>query len=80
MFSIYGSSKKENTNSLKFYPIYIYEYIYSNRQDGLKKFDIHKVGFSILFNDIGIEPTYSFISKDVSEISVKLYLWEFGSY
>ena len=79
-FSVYGSSKKENTNSLKFYPIYTYEYIYRNRNEILEKFDIHTVGFSILFNDIGIEPSYSFISKDVNEISIKLYLWEFDSY
>ena len=79
-FTIYGRSKKKNTNSLKFYPIYTYEYIYSNRNEGLLKFDIHTVGFSILFNDIGIEPSYSFISKDVNEISIKLYLWEFNSY
>ena len=31
----------------------------------------------VLNNDIGIETTYSWISRDVNEISLKLYLWEF---
>ncbi len=75
-FSIYGNGKK-NKNSLKFYPIYSYEYIFRNKNNVLEKFDMHTFGISILFNDIGIEPTYSFISKDVHEISLRIYLWEF---
>ena len=78
-FSIYGNSKpSENKSSLKFYPIYTYEYVYRYNNQELEKFDMHKVGISILFNDVGIEPTYSFIAKDVYEVSIKVYLWEFG--
>jgi len=79
-FSIYGNSNsKSNKSTLKYYPFYTYEYVYRYNDLELEKFDIHKIGFSILFNDIGIEPSYSFISKDVNEISIKVYLWEFGT-
>ena len=78
-FSIYGNSKaSRNKSSLKYYPIYTYEYVYRYNNQELEKFDMHKVGISILFNDVGIEPTYSLISKDVNEVSIKIYLWEFG--
>ena len=78
-FSIYGNSKtSRNKSSLKYYPIYTYEYVYRYENQKLEKFDMHKIGISILFNDVGIEPTYSLISKDVNEVSIKIYLWEFG--
>ena len=78
--SIYGNgNSKSNKSTLKYYPFYTYEYVYRYNELELEKFDIHKIGFSILFNDIGIEPSYSFISKDVNEISIKVYLWEFGT-
>ena len=78
--SIYGNgNSKSNKSTLKYYPFYTYEYVYRYNDLELEKFDIHKIGFSILFNDIGIEPSYSFISKDVNEISIKVYLWEFGT-
>ena len=41
------------------------------------EYDILKAGMILVFNDIGIETTYSWISRDVNEISLKLYLWEF---
>ena len=44
------------------------------------EYDVWKLGLSILFNDIGIEPSFSYISKDITEFSIKLYLWEFNSY
>jgi len=73
--SIYGSNKK-NTNDLKFYPILSYEYFTTDDET----YDVVKFGLSILFNDIGIEPSFSYISKDITNFSVNLYLWEFSSY
>ena len=73
--SIYGSSKKSK-NDLKFYPILTYEYFAVEDET----YDIFKFGVSILFNDIGIEPSFSYISKDITNFSINLYLWEFSSY
>ena len=73
--SVYGSSEK-NKNALRFYPILTYEYLVSEDSTD----DIFKFGISILFNDIGIEPSFSYISKDIINFSINLYLWEFSSY
>ena len=76
-FSLYGNNKNNSKEKpLNFYPFFTYEYIYRNNSS---TYDVYKVGVSVLFNDIGIEPTYSFISKDVNEMTLKIYLWEFGS-
>ena len=76
-FSIYGNNKNNSKEKpLNFYPFFTYEYIYRNNSS---PYDVYKIGLSVLFNDIGIEPTYSFISKDVYEMTLKIYLWEFGS-
>ena len=75
-FSIYGNKKNSQKESpLKYFPFFTYEYIYINN---LYNYDIYKIGVSVLFNDIGIEPSYSFISKGVNKITLKIYLWEFG--
>ena len=42
-------------------------------------YDIITIGCSMLFNDIGIEPSYNLIDKNTYEIFIKLYLWEFGN-
>ena len=74
--SIYGNNKNSsNKKSLKYFPFFTYEYIYKNNA---YNYDIYKIGLSVLFNDIGIEPSYSFISKGVNKITLKIYLWEFG--
>ena len=73
---IYGNSKNKNSNALKFYPMLSYEYFIVEDD----KHDVWKLGLSILFNDIGVEPSFSYISKDITEFSIKLYLWEFNSY
>ena len=75
-FSIYGNNKNsKKEKALKYFPFFTYEYIYINN---IYNYDIYKIGVSVLFNDIGIEPSYSFISKDVNKITLKIYLWEFG--
>jgi len=74
--SFYGDSKNKNDNALKFYPIFSYEYFLLEDDS----YDVFKLGLSILFNDIGIEPSLSYISKDRTDFSIKLYLWEFQSY
>ena len=75
--SFYGNNtKKSKNNALKFYPIFSYEYFINENQE----YDLFRFGLSILFNDIGIEPSFSYISKDVTDISIKFYLWEFNSY
>ena len=75
--SLYGNnSSKKDGNTLNFYPILSYQYFVSENDT----YDVLKFGLSILFNDIGIEPSYSYISKDVGGFSLKLHLWEFNSY
>ena len=76
LFFYGNNTKNPKNNSLKFYPIFSYEYFINEDQE----YDLFRFGLSILFNDIGIEPSFSYISKDVTDISIKLYLWEFSSY
>ena len=73
--SFYGDNKNSK-GDLKFYPILSYEY-FSDQDDS---YDILTLGLSVLFNDIGFEPSLSYISEDIKEFSVKLYLWEFSTY
>ena len=42
-------------------------------------YDILTIGCSLLFNDIGIEPSYSWIDSNTKEVSLKIYLWEFSN-
>jgi len=84
----YGK-KNDNRKSqqpLKYFPFFIYNYILHEVPANVSLeectrcyYDSITIGFSILFNDIGIEPSYSWIDKNTSELSLKVYLWEFGS-
>ena len=71
---------------LKYFPFFIYNYILHEVPANVNLgectrcyYDSITIGFSILFNDIGIEPSYSWIDRNTSELSLKIYLWEFGS-
>ena len=71
----YGNDKnKINTeSSLKHFPFFIYEYSYVLEH----YYDAVTFGYSLLFNDIGIEPSYRWIDNNHNEFSLKIYLWEF---
>jgi len=72
---VYGRGSKDTNKTIKFHPLFNYEYYIDENYD--TEYDIFKAGMILVFNDIGIETTYSWISRDVNEISLKLYLWEF---
>ena len=82
-FGIYGNSKK-NTG-LKYFPFLIYDYVYHNIPSNINisdcihcYYDVITLGCSLLFSDIGIESSYSWIDENTHEVSLKIYLWEFG--
>ena len=79
-------SRGKSTSPLKYFPFLIYNYILHEVPANVNLgectscyYDSITMGFSILFNDIGIEPSYSWIDRNTSELSLKIYLWEFGS-
>ena len=85
---IYGN--KRNANNVKlglqYFPFFIYDYVLheipTNAIPGECTecyYDIITLGCSFLFNDIGIEPSYSWIDKNTNQLSLKIYLWEFGN-
>ena len=73
---IYGKKKRGSTADLglEYFPFFIYDYFYVSGYS----YDAITFGCSFLFNDIGIEPSYSWIDNNTNEISLKIYLWEFG--
>ena len=74
---IYGNKKSGTTSNLnlKYFPFFIYDYFYVSGS----YYDAITFGCSFLFNDIGIEPTYTWIDNNTNEFSLKIYLWEFGN-
>jgi len=71
---VFRKLSKINKGSLRYFPFFNYKYIINENENS--GYDLLTVGLSVLFNDIGIEPSYSFISNKVSQINFKLYLWE----
>ena len=69
----YGNDKNNTESSLKHFPFFIYEYSYVLEH----YYDAVIFGYSLLFNDIGIEPSYRWIDNNHNEFSLKIYLWEF---
>ena len=65
---------KLNKGSLRYFPFLNYEYILSENES--RGYDLVEIGLSVLFNDIGIETSYSFIANKVNQINFKIYLWE----
>ena len=85
---IYGN--KRNADNVKlglqYFPFFIYDYVLheipTNAIPGECTecyYDIITLGCSFLFNDIGIESSYSWIDKNTNQLSLKIYLWEFGN-
>jgi len=74
---IYGNKKngKNIKSGLQYFPFFIYDYFYVSGY----YYDAMTFGCSFLFNDIGIEPSYVWIDDNTSELSLKIYLWEFGN-
>ena len=74
---IYGNKQNsENVElGLQYFPFFIYDYFYVSGYH----YDAITFGCSFLFNDIGIEPSYIWIDNNTSELSLKIYLWEFGN-
>ena len=74
---IYGNKKngKNIKLGLQYFPFFIYDYFYVSGY----YYDAITFGCSFLFNDIGIEPSYVWIDNNTSELSLKIYLWEFGN-
>jgi len=87
---VYGNKRSIGKNvksDLQYFPFFIYDYVLHNipANSGTGNeckecyYDIITLGCSFLFNDIGIEPSYSWIDKNTNELSLKIYLWEFGN-
>ena len=78
--------KPNNSSGLQYFPFLIYDYILHDIPENYNigscincYYDIVTIGCSLLFNDLGIEPSYSWIDRNTSEFSLKIYLWEFSN-
>ena len=71
---VFRKLSKMNKGSLRYFPFLNYKYIVNEKESS--GYDLLEIGLSVLFNDIGIETSYSFISNKVSQINFKIYLWE----
>ena len=85
---IYGKKRNVSSNNtaLQYFPFFIYDYVLHqisiNENFGQCAecyYDILTIGCSFLFNDIGIEPSYSWIDRNTNKFQLKVYLWEFGN-
>ena len=78
--------RPNNSTGLQYFPFFIYDYILHDIPGNYNisscmncYYDILTIGCSLLFNDIGIEPSYSWIDSNTKEVSLKIYLWEFSN-
>jgi len=85
---IYGNKRnaKNVKLGLQYFPFFIYDYVLHEIPTNAILgectecyYDIITLGCSFLFNDIGIESSYSWIDKNTNQLSLKIYLWEFGN-
>ena len=70
---VYGRGSKDTNKTIKFHPLFNYEYYIDENYD--TEYDIVKAGMILVFNDIGIEPSYSWIDKNNHEFSLKINEW-----
>ena len=79
-------TKPNNSTGLQYFPFFIYDYILHDIPENYNigsctncYYDVITIGLSLIFNDIGIEPSYSWIDSNTNEFSLKIYLWEFSN-